>query len=518
MKYFLYARKSSESEDRQVQSIDDQKHVLQRLAKDRGLTIVKVLEESRSAKQPGRPVFNEMLQQIHAGKAQGILCWKLDRLSRNPIDGGSISWALQKSEIQHIFTPEREYYPADNVLMMAMELGMANQFIRDLSQNVKRGIKSKLEKGWLPGCAPIGYLNDRSTHTIVQDSERAPLVRKAFDLMLTGNYTAPKVLQKLNEWGLRSPPRKSKGGIPISESTLYKVLNNTFYAGIITHKGKEYQGAHEPLITLAEHDRIQEVLGGKGKPRQRKHEFAFTGTIRCGVCGYMITGENKKKHLKNGTTRHYQYYRCGKQRTCKQPSIPTTELEQQINEQINTLTILPEFKDWALEILQRENDKEIATRSSIQQSQDNTVADTQKKIDQLTQMRLRELIDDTEYLEQKETLRAEKIKLEQQRSQVSKRADNWLELIEKAFVFVTRARQAFADGDLERRREILRTMGVSFSLTDKTLGIELEPWLQVLQDEYPALEEEYLKFEPSKHCQNSTEEALAGVSLRWLGR
>ena len=158
IKYFIYCRKSSEAEDRQVLSIESQENELKGLAKKSNLTVLKVLKEAQSAKAPGRPVFNQMLQEIQQGKAQGIVCWKLDRLARNPIDGGQILWFLQQGIIKHIKTFDRDYFPSDNVLMMSVEFGMANQFILDLSQNTKRGLRAKVEKGWLPGVSPPGYI------------------------------------------------------------------------------------------------------------------------------------------------------------------------------------------------------------------------------------------------------------------------------------------------------------------------------------------------------------------------
>ena len=122
----------------------------------------KLLTEKKSAKEPGRPVFNEMIKMIQAGKADAILCWKIDRLARNPVDGGQIQWMLQTGMIKCIRTFEKSHLPSDNVLLMSIEQGMANQYIRDLSTNVKRGNRAKLEKGGWPHMAPLGYLNDKA--------------------------------------------------------------------------------------------------------------------------------------------------------------------------------------------------------------------------------------------------------------------------------------------------------------------------------------------------------------------
>ena len=217
LKYFLYARKSSEGEDQQVASIDSQIKELQALATRDHLEVVAVLAEAQSAKAPGRPVFNQMLARIGRGEAAGILCWKLDRLARNPVDGGNVSWMLQQGLLQRIQTHERAYCPADNVLMMSVEFGMANQYVRDLSHNVRRGLQAKVEQGWYPGVAKPGYLNaidrPKGARTTPKDPLRFPLLQRAFQLVLSGLYTPPQVLEQLNqEWGYRSLKRRKSGG------------------------------------------------------------------------------------------------------------------------------------------------------------------------------------------------------------------------------------------------------------------------------------------------------------------
>ena len=165
MRYFLYARKSTDVEDKQVLSIEAQLSELRALAKREGLEITEELIEKRSAKQPGRPIFNDMLLRIQKGEARGIVCWKIDRLARNPVDGGQIQWLLQNGAISHIQTHDRAYYPSDNVLTMSVEFGMANQYIRDLSVNTARGLRAKARQGHFPGTAPFGYLNNPATKT-----------------------------------------------------------------------------------------------------------------------------------------------------------------------------------------------------------------------------------------------------------------------------------------------------------------------------------------------------------------
>ncbi len=182
MFYFLYARKSTDVEDKQVLSIEAQLAELRAIAKRDGLEIVQEFVEKRSAKMPGRPVFEDMVRRVERGEAQGVVCWKIDRLSRNPVDSGRISWLLQQGTIQKIITHDKAYFPHDNVLLMSVEFGMANQYIRDLSVNVTRGLRQKARQGVYPSIAPLGYLNDLYKKTMVVFRLKARFVRKEFFL------------------------------------------------------------------------------------------------------------------------------------------------------------------------------------------------------------------------------------------------------------------------------------------------------------------------------------------------
>jgi len=528
IKYFLYARKSSESEDRQIQSIDDQINRLKKLATDLNLDIKKIYTESKSAKKPNnRPIFDEIIQRIENGEAEGILCWQINRLSRNPIDSGKLSWLLQKGILKSIQTIDRQYLPDDNVLLFSVEAGSANQFILDLSKNTKRGLQSKLDKGWQNGVAPLGYLNDKENKIIIKDPERFNLVRKMWDLMLTGNYTPPKILDIANkEWGFRTRKFKRFGGNELSRSGIYKIFTSLFYTGIAKSKGVQYEGQHERMITLQEYDKVQMLLGREGKPRPKTHEFAFTGSIRCGVCGCLYTAETKKKIIKTtGEVKEYTYYHCTRKTTkikCNQKkNIPIEKLELSIEKEIEKYTILPEFLTWALEGLNKKNDTEIENRTKIYETQHKTLAETQKQIDELTKMRYRQLIDDEIFIKEKNDLQSKISQLKEGLRETETRADKWLELTEKTFSFATYARKAFlmAEGKrgLELKKEILMAIGKTPMIKDEKLTIEPDEWFVPIKNDYPALKAEYIRLEPTKTIMNKTKtEALASVRTRWL--
>ena len=526
IKYFLYARKSSESEDRQVQSIDDQIERLKDLSLSLGIKVIDIFIESKSAKKPSnRPIFEDMMTRVEKGEADGILCWQINRLSRNPIDSARIQWLLQQEILKSIQTIDKEYCPQDNVLVFNVESGMANQFILDLSKNVKRGIQSKLEKGWKPGIPPLGYLNNLIEHTIISDPERFILIRKAWNLLLSGNYSVSQILNILNnEWGFRTVKKKRIGNKPLSLSGLYKIFTNPFYMGIVIHKGKEYIGKHEKMITADEYDRAQIILGRKGKARPKKHLFPFTGIIRCGDCGCMITAENKKKIIKSTKKiKEYTYYHCTlrkKESNCSQRSSITQEnLENQIVEKIETLTIIPEFKDWALEVLRDNNDSEVRDRAVIYESQQKTLNETQKQIDNLVKMRYRELINDEEYLKEKEILQQDINKLRMEIKETEERADNWIELTEQVFEFAVNARDRFINGDIETKKSIINGLGSNWVLMDGKVSMEAHKWLKPIIEGYSPLEKEYKALELTKKPLNKGQmEHLSSVITRWQGR
>lgn len=538
-RYFIYCRKSSESEDRQVLSIESQVNELKHLAERLKLPVVGILCESKSAKEPGRPVFDKMLLNIKQGKANGIICWKLDRLARNPVDGGQVMWMLQQGVIKHIRAYDHEYYPGDNVIVISVELGMANQYILDLSKNVKRGLRAKVEKGWLPCLAPLGYLNDRSKGKgrveIIKDPDRFNLIRKMWELMLTGSHSPPAIRDIANKkWGFRTIHCK-----PLSRSAIYRIFTNPFYYGYFEYpknSGNWYKGNHEPIITIGEYDKVQLLLGRKGRPRPQKQNFAFTGLIRCAECGAMVTAEQKNQIIcsvcrckfssnnrndcpKCGTSiekmtdpkiLRYVYYHCTKRKDpkCTQVSINAKQLEKQIDEYLSRIHISEDFKNWTLKYLREGTSEEIASRQDIIASQRKAYDNCLRKLDNLLKLKISPLntdgilLSDQEYAKRKTNLVEEKIRLEELLNDAGHRVDNWLDIAEKTFDFACNARSRFAEGSNEDKCQILQTIGSNLTLKDKILRIQLKKTLVLIEKVVKAVPQARGTFEPKKIGQN----------------
>ena len=462
MKYILYARKSSESEERQALSIEAQLRELREFAEREQLEIVASLCEAKTAKEPGRTRFGEMISMIEKGDATGIISWHPDRLARNSVDGGRIIYLLDTGALKELRFPTFWFESTpQGKFMLNIAFGQSKYYVDNLSENVKRGIRQKLHRGEWPALAPIGYTNNLKTKLIEVDPVRASLVKKAFELYATGSYALRALSNALKELGLRS----HKGNV-LSLSSIQRLLKNPVYYGMIHRLGELYDGAHEPIITKALFDEVEQVLAGKSrrKKRKRKHEFLFSGFMHCGSCGCAITAERQKGHA---------YYRCTKKKgKCEEKYLREEDLLMQVRTIVEELS-LPDA--WAEKMLQH-LDQENQNTQSIRQDETRCLATRketlEKKIDALLDLKLNGALETDEYVRKKNALLNEKADIEQAVKQVQRGDDDRLEPVRNLIRASRDAKNLLTAEKLPELPAFLSSVGSNVLLTGKTLRWE----------------------------------------------
>ena len=472
MKTIIYCRKSSESEERQVLSLDAQESEL--MSELDGWPEAELssspYRESMSAKSPGRPIFNSILVQVESGEVDAILAYHPDRLARNPMDGARLIHMLATGALRELrFSTFRFENTPEGRLLLMMLFAQATHYVENLSRGVRRGIKAKLEKGGLPGAAPLGYLNCKETKDTLPDPERFEYVKRALRRFAEGRNSAKELLGILNNrWGVRTVQRKTQGGRPIVLSGLYRILANPFYAGLIVWKGETFEGKHRPMISLEEHEAILIRLGKKKSHKPSRHRFAYTGLIRCGECGRMVTAERKTN--RHGTA--YVYYHCTRRRpgpVCKQRVISLAALEEQITGFVKGVAPPPAIERFALERLGKHADAQREEHEARAKARTQALSGISSQLKQLTSMRMRELIDDGEFRGQKALLIAEKRRIEAEEEQ---EPDEWIEPARKFVSLSVHAPSVFQHADDGLKRKLFEFLGSNPTLKDRKLSVD----------------------------------------------
>lgn len=345
IKYCLYARKSTEQDDKQALSIESQVREMQTLAEREGLEVVEIKREAHSSKEVGqRPVYNELLNEIRQGKFNGILTWAPDRLSRNAGDLGAVVDLMDQKLLLEIRTYGQKFTNNPNEKFLLMILGSQAKLENDNKMvNVKRGLRARCEMGLWPSVPPTGYLShsDRNRKCeVVLDEHRYAVIKQMFEKVAYDGWSGRKLFKWLNE----DIGFKTKSGKPLTLSNVYIILKSTFYYGEFEYpkgSGQWYVGKHEPIITKDLYNQVQDKITSDSVIHAQDKEFAFTRMMTCGLCGSGITADEKFKKLKDGTTNRYVYYGCTKfkDKDCSCGYIREEDLIEQLANVMDTISL-----------------------------------------------------------------------------------------------------------------------------------------------------------------------------------
>ena len=463
MKYILYARKSTEEDDRQILSIEAQVFELKEFAAKEKLEIVASFQEAKTAKETGRMKFAEMLSLIERGKAEGILSWNPDRLARNSVDGGKIIHLVDRGLIKSLKFPTFWFEPTpQGLFMLQIAFGQSKYYVDALRENVTRGMRQKVRNGVWPSKAPLSYSNNPKTRGIDIDTEKAPKIKKIFELYATGNYN----LRELAEWCKRKN-LKSNLERDISISQIHKVLQNIFYIGLMKYKNEVHEATHEPLISKKLFDKVQEIMREKGKPQKvKKHNFAFLGLMKC-PCSAAITAEKKIKP----SGREYIYYRCTKKKgPCQEKHfLRQEELYEQIKSFLQKVSLSSHDTKLVLAELEKEELQAKEQAKTTVQNLKTSSSEIEQKLEKLLDVYLAETITAEEYTSRKEKLVKQKVGLREQIHDFEQECLSWLEPAREFVLSLNQAAKLIESENKTEMTTFLKNIGSNCILQNRPL-------------------------------------------------
>lgn len=505
-RYIQYARRSSdENSNKQMQSIHGQEGDLERVARELGLNVTEKLEESRTAKEPGRPVFNGMIKLLKKGKVDAILCWHIDRLTRNELDSGTIRWLLRQGVIKEIRTPHKVYRPEDSAFITAIESAQSEQFIIDHMVRVNRGMKQKCGSGGIPFRVPQGYLNDRLNRTAHIDPDRFPIICRLFKAASEGTYSVAELHRMLHDdWGYRKKMSRNSPDHVLSVNALHKLLANPFYTGSFKWQGQTYSHNLPRAVSHAQWQRIQEIIGTRRhrcraakRPRRtfegannaahafgaaiphdnktanssRPMPYVYAGLVTCASCGSRATASAHKGHI---------YYYCNNRlKICTKKGVREEEIDRQIWQLLESISIPEEFEEIARSVWETMQIDEAAMLEGTAQARAKAREDIKRQKEALLGLYLQGHLEEAEYANKKQDLNTQEITLtvpdigdgqSKIEAETAKREES-----DRALRMAIEGRREFLKGDVSAKRFIACHLAEQYLLNNGDLQVKLDP-------------------------------------------
>lgn len=475
-KCFVYLRRSQDREDRQQLSLEKQDRRVKQILIEHELSPIYLPPEERSARHPGRPIFDDMIAQIEEGKARYIAVWQTSRLSRNPIDGGRLIYMLDTGKLLAIHTPNRSYRnTSDDKKDLAIDFAYAKKNNDDLSDQVKESFVEKRNHGDYPGPAPLGYLNvitKPGKRNIAPDPEVYEKIVKLFELAATGTFTLDMICKEAVSMGLKG----QRSGGPISKPTIEGILKRRTYTGVFKYGDNEWhQGSYKPLISVELYDKVQVAMGWKKNSPPRPattsgRYYPYKGLLLCQTCKFNITAYTKSKKLANGRETEYIFYTCTKKSKtikCDEPQLSDKVLETEIMTNMKQYEITEADGKECAYWLDHHYAEFIRERNRYKPMwlKDLKLAQTSLNI-------LDEKLENGTMTDERYKLRASKHESTIARTNALLQSSNtdaeaWLELAKETFSGVVNLGEVFQEANDEEKRQLMISIGLNWHLGNK---------------------------------------------------
>ncbi|PYP84633.1 MAG: recombinase family protein [Candidatus Angelobacter sp. Gp1-AA117] len=465
-RYFAYIRVSTDKQGERGVSLQEQRDIIQRYASHKNLEVSRWFVEMETASKIGRPVFNEMLALLKAGRAAGVVIHKVDRGARNFRDWAEIGDLHDLGIEVHFATESLDLNTLGGMLSADLQAVMSVHYSRNLREETKKGYYGRLKQGLCPRPAPLGYLNNGEGKTKTIDPIQGPIVKQGFELYATGRYTLTQMTDVLYEIGLRTreTPKKS-GGLKVSRNTIAGMLSNPFYIGALHVKkaDRTFAGIHEPLVSKQLFDRVQAVKSGRYVRPLRNHQFLFSRLICCAVCGRSLVAETQKGHL---------YYRC--HRSHNPPSaLKGEQIEKRFAEIFDRLRLTSEEEKLIDLMLERMRERVRERAQQILKAEQLKLESTQQRLERLTDAYLDGLVEKEELEKKKTALTLERREIERVIAGIQ--SDGWSDMVKwnKIVERIKTAYLLYETGSYEEKRQMVKEVVSNRIAAGKNLEITI---------------------------------------------
>ena len=462
-KYFLYARKSTEEDDRQVMSIEAQLFELREFARKENLEILEEFQESKSAKTPGRAVFGTLMAKVEELGNVGILAWHPDRLARNSIDGGRVIYAVDTAKIVSMRFPTFWFEPTpQGLFMLQVAFGQSKYYSDNLVQNVNRGIRQKLRRGEWLNLAPFGYVNNPRTRNIEPHPTTSRVVALAFEEYAKGTHTYVSLAQFLADLGVMT-----RNGTPLAKISIKRLLTHRAYLGFVKHRGEWFDGNFEPLVSPQLFEAVQQVLKKRECPRKtrKNHDFPFRALFRCEECDSMFTAQWATGKCGG----RYRYYRCTKKKgVCSQGYLREDILVFQLQERLQAISLYERYVDWMLAKIDEWEREEAAVSQSDVQNLSAKIKAGEERMDKLVSAYLDDDVPKEIYLTRKDDVMRSLAALKTKKKDFERGRNQWVEPLREWVLDTKQAAFLSSSDNFHEIASFVQKIGTNPTVRDKT--------------------------------------------------
>jgi DNA invertase Pin-like site-specific DNA recombinase len=469
--FYGYARVSTMRQGEHGVSLQEQKSAIQRYADSNSLAVVRVFEERETAAKRGRPVFGRMMELLKTGKASGVVMHKIDRSARNLKDWADLGELIDSGVDIRFANESLDLTSRGGRLSADIQAVVAADYIRNLREETKKGIYGRLKQGLLPMPARTGYLSQGPGKVKLPDPVQAPMVRRAFELYATGAYNLKELAKHMESLGLRN-----RMGGRVTNQALERIFRDPIYIGIIRLKrsGETFPGIHEPIVSTAVFQEVQDTMSGKRHRKTGRHDFTFRQLFTCALCKRSLVGE-----LHKGTV----YYRCHG-RGCPSATLPERTIEKRIIDTLKRLEFTQEERDYCRQRLNSMAQQWNKQRDRAAQGINLNLDQLKQRQSKLTDAFLDEAIDKETFEQRKSALLVERRQMEERLSELKNQDGSIERKLRGLLELASSAYSAYRTAQTAEKRELVKIISSNRSLNARTLTFTASAPFDLIQKRF----------------------------------